>query len=183
MYRTIITTCLLMAIAFSPLRSGAQEIATKVDKAEEWKQAAVNREWAAVSQVDQAWQHTRQSEALRYSATTDEVQRRKMLVAAAGALAKAGGLEMRAVANYAGAVKNWKNVASVWKGKAEAAKQDQAQQQATANSNAVTGACRRAAERYELAADLYRQLGTADAAKSASMSEKAAACRERLATR
>jgi hypothetical protein len=183
MHRTIITTCLLMAIAFSPLRSGAQEIAEKIDQAEQLKKAAVNREWAAVTQVDQAWQHTRESEALRYSATTDEVQRRKMLVAAAGSLAKAGGLEMRAVGNYGAAAKNWQSVASVWKGKAESAKQNQAQQQATANSNAVTGSCRRAAERYELAADLYRQLGTADAAKSASMSEKAAACRERLAKR
>ncbi len=182
MSRQILPLFILLAVALmsSPF---ARAESPSIDAAEEWKQAAVNREWAAVTQVDQAWEHSRQSEALRYSANADEIERRKMLGAAAGELAKAGDLELKGAGNYEMAVKNWHRVAAIWKRKGEPAKQDQAREQAEASTRAVIAACRRAAERYEVAAELYRQLDTTHTVKSAAMSEKAALCRERLAAR
>jgi hypothetical protein len=183
MYRTIITTCLLMAIALSPLRSGAQEMGTKADKAAQWELAAANRECAAITQSEQALQYSRQSEDLQFTAQLNDEQRLKALSAAANALGKAGDLEGKASRNSLAAAKNWQRVVAIWKGLGEESKQAQAMQEAASNAQYANQADRRSAIRYELAADLYGQLGPAGAGLSATMSEKAAGCRERIAAR
>ena len=106
-----------------------------------------------------------------------------MLAAAAAELTKAGGLELKSTENYLLAAANWKRVAGIWKGKGDSVKEEQAREQAEASVRAVTAAYRRGAERYEVAAVLYRQLEPAHMVEAAAMSEKAALCRERLAVR
>ena len=183
MHTTLTTICLTIALTLGCGASLASETSPRADKAAQWELAAADRECAAITQSEQALQYSRQSEDLQFTAQLNDEQRLKALSAAASALGKAGDLEGKASRNSLAAVKNWQRVVAIWKGLGEESKQAQAMQEAANNAQYANQADRRSAIRYELAADLYGQLGPASAGLSATMSEKAAVCRERIAAR
>ena len=154
----------------------------QTDRAEQWRQAAVNREWAAVTQEGQAWGRVKQSEALETGGYRDEADRIKKLAARGAALQSAGDIQMQVSRNFDSAAANWHRAARSRESGAESAKASETQSAAASREHAVN-AIQHAANHYEQAAELFRDLGPAGATKAALLNEKAAACREALASR
>ena len=163
--------------------SSAQAATDSSRKSEQWRLAAINREWAALTQENLVWALIEQSETLKNKAYTNESERQKNLNAAATALQRAGDLELKASRNFDMAAKNWKQVTAIQKKQPEGSSSSESTTHAEANTANAVDAVHRASDRYERAADMYRDLGPKWAAKSAGLSEKAAGCREALARR
>jgi Skp family chaperone for outer membrane proteins len=183
MKRILKTLMLASLLATIHTSSSAQSAADSSRKSAQWRLAAINREWAAVTQENQAWVLVEQSETLKNKGYANEAERQKHLSAAATALQRTGDLEMKASRNFDMATKNWKQVTYIQKKQSEGSSSRESIPHAEANTANAVDAVHRACGRYELASDIYRDLGPKWASKSAALSEKAASCREALARR
>lgn len=172
-----------LVIAMTHCSATAEPSSSPIDKTEQWRQAAINREWAAITQESQAWGHVKKSEALATEGYHDDADRLKKLAASAAALQTAGDLQVQAAKNFDRATKNWNRAVRTQDNVAENSSGSKARSSATANTENSVNATRIAADHYEQAAAIYREFGLNGAAKAAASNEKAATCREALAAR
>ena len=156
--------------------------AKQMNKAEQWRQAAINCEWAAVTLEGQAWARVKQSEALKTSGYSDEADRLRNLVAQGTKLQNAGDLQMQTARNFDRAAANWHRAARSSESVAGSTKVSETQSAAANTENAVN-AIQHAATHYEQAAEIFREAGPAAATRAALLNVKAAGCREALAAR
>ena len=177
------TAIFAMLIAMIPLLSPAQSTLSPNNKSQQWRLAAINREWAAVTQENQAWECVKESEQLKTAGYLNEADRVTKLMNSAAKLQQAGDLENKAARNFDAAVNNWKRVTTTQNKSSENADAVEARTHIDANTENALDASYRAVGRYELAAELYRSLGPAGANQASALSEKAAGCREALANR
>jgi hypothetical protein len=156
--------------------------ANQTNKAEQWRKAAINCEWAAVTQEGQAWGRVKQSEALKTRGYRDEADRLRNLAAQGATLQNAGDLQMQAARSFDRAAANWNRAARSRERGAGNAKASETQS-AAANTENAANAIQHAATHYEQAAEIFRNAGPSGAARAASLHMKAAGCREALASR
>ncbi len=172
-----------MVVSLFVLEAAARDETVTREKMDQRERAALNRECAAETQVGLAQTHFQSSSSFLTAEYSDAAERRERLVLSAGALRKAGDIEVVAWGNYDRAANNWSLVAELSLGTSDEVTQRQAQQNLKNARFSALAAAKRSAERYEAAADIYSGLGGKYTQLSASLSEKAATCRERIASR
>jgi hypothetical protein len=153
------------------------------ERAGEWERAALNREWAAVTQQNEALSQLAMVKQLREVSPSTDAERRKLLTRAGDAAMRAGDLEAAAFANYDRAVANWGTVAGQYGSIDDEKSRRDAARMVEQLKLRATAAARRSAEHYELAAELYGDGMAGVPGKSAGASMKAATWREKLAGR
>ena len=176
---------LLCALAVMPMSVAFGAEAETVDRTqpEEWERAAVNRNWAAVTQFNQAKRLIALAQELRSQDHKDEAERRRNMKAAGASERQAGDLFGKAVGNFEKAADNWGKVARLYARAKDALKQTDALEMKTLAIQKSVEACGAAASAYEMAADSYGERGANDPDTVAAVSEQAAVWREKLASR
>lgn len=153
------------------------------EKADQLERAAINREMAADSQLSQAKVHVSASDSYRAVSTGEGNPRQSELKRAAVMLEKAGNLEMAAARNLDRAGRNWRAAAKIQSKLDNDSEEKMGTEQADYAEGRALEAIKRAAANYEVAADLLLEQGPSTASMAAKLSERAASCRESLATR
>jgi hypothetical protein len=151
------------------------------EKADEWERAAQNREDAATAQLGESDRMLDLAKLLIRKGCATDVERRKNLIRAGEMCCGAGDMAALAAANYEKATWNWlASAAELFRQSAEAPKRltDAMVDKARENCRA---SMQRAAEAYEMAADVYATGNAEQPVRSAQSSEKAASLREMIA--
>ncbi len=158
-------------------------IGAPADRAEQWEQAAINREWAATAKTELVWAVAAQAEALRQASYADAEDGTRKLDGAAGKLRSAGDTARAAAASRDSAARNWNSAARIWQQAGQTSQATQAGQRAVEATRLATELLERAAGLYEAGVEIYADMGPRALAKMAALSEKAAVAREQLAKR
>jgi HPt (histidine-containing phosphotransfer) domain-containing protein len=172
---------LLLTLPASALDEAAR--AEAQGRIAEWERAAVNREWAAITRINQA--SALQGRATKLQAGPfDDTEARQ------AAHTEAGETHVAAARAYAAAADNFDKAASNWEQLDELstsigrkAQGKTARRAATVAFAEGTAACRLAAQAYELAAQAFAPDRGNQVSQSALASQHAAVWREKLASR
>jgi hypothetical protein len=150
------------------------------DRNSQFERAAVNYEWAAQAQHDASAAMLAEARVLRSKQHKSTAEYQRNMRRAGDRESRAGDLEMSAAGNYDNAAKSWGRIRNNGAKTSGSSRADNAQMSDAARANA-TMCYQRAAEIYELAAQAYYI--AKDPLKQASLNQKAARMRERLAQR
>ncbi len=144
------------------------------EQAAQLEQAAVNREWSAAAREQQGWGVVAEAEKLRQLPYADAAQAHRNMSHAVGKLRQGADLLMASAGSYDLAARNW-----------EAARKslEKARDRAERATQMATHLMDRAAEVYESGIEIAADMGEAGISLLSAMSDKAAAVREKLATR
>jgi len=171
----------LLALPAAALDEAAKAAAR--DKVTEWERAAVNREWAAITQVEQGTALQGRAAKMKEGPFADSDGRRAGQV-------KAGNAHLAAAKAYGSAVDNFDRAAANWKHVADLSTRigDREQGKSAGGSVAAASAdgataCRLAAQACELAAQAFAPEHGNQVSKAALASQQAAVWLERLASR
>ena len=178
---SLLSVMLLVALPAVALDEDAKAEARV--KITEWERAAVNREWAAITQVEQGNALQGRAAKMRDGPFADSDAMRAGQVKAGNwhlAAAKSYGA---AVANFDKADANWKKVAGLSAQIGGREQGNSARGSAAAASAEGATACRLAAQACELAAQAFSAEHGNQVIKAAQASQRAAAWLERLASR
>jgi len=183
-YRTAcilwVATVVLYLFSAVSVVIGAEPGASADSQVSQWERAAVNYEWAAMAQQDAAQSMLSEAKLLREAAYDTAKAQRKNLLYAAAKESRSGDLEVAAGSSYDHAADNWLKVSKKSENKDDSSDVSSRNMAGFARQKA-TIAYQRSAELYELAAQAYYDSG--EPLKQASLSQKAARMREKLAMR
>ena len=179
--RTLFAGLLLASQAMAQQQQPAAE--TDMAVAEEWSHAASDRQLAAMSQQAEAEELVRIAQELRKKEYLYELDRKNNLNRAGELEMKAGELHFLAAQNHEKAATDWGQAAREYRRIREREKERQAAILVEQSTTRAIDALTDAAEAYELSAEAYGSENAADNIKSAVASDRAAGCRELLATK
>jgi len=149
----------------------------------EWEKAALNREIAAMTQLNQAEELLETGREHRAEEYLLDTEMKANFKKAGDSEKQAGDRAGAACANFDLAAKNWVTVAEQCAKVEDADSEKSAKAMAEAATEHAGRACAVAADAYELAADAYGADYADEPQKGAAASEKAATWREKMAGR
>jgi len=174
---------LLALLATGAVCLGDAEKNEALAKAAQWERAALNREWAAFAQLEQAGEAQSAAESLRSAPREDAQDARTKLQRAGGSELAACGSYVNAMTNFDKAADNWKKAARQYKQAGSEQNQRAAEEHAREDVQQGTSACRLAALAAERAAEDFGAEGAGMLNRAAAASQTAATWWERLAGR
>lgn len=161
---------------------GSEDNRTR-EKIIEWEKAALNREYAAETQVQQASDLLDLAREYRNADYTRDQEFRENFKQAGNAEKKAADLAGSACGNFDKAANNWDTVADECQELNDVEGVRRAREMATAAKEDAVRACAMAADAYEMAAQACGTDFADEPTRGAAASEKAATWREKLAKR
>ena len=185
MHRTVRNAwlSLLVLLAGGAVCRGDAEKNAALGKAAQWERAALNREWAAYAQLEEAGEAQAAAAALRSAPQKNEQERRN-------AMRRAGDIELQVVRSYAAAMANFDKAVAGWTKAAQQYRQAGSEQgrraaegHAGQDSGEAASACRLAALAAERAAEDFGAEGAGMLSRAAAASQTAATWWEHLAAR
>ena len=174
---------ILAALCQISVTSGADADAKLSESVSELERAALNREWAAVAQLESAQVLQERAAKLLQAAFEDVAARRKAFTSSGDSDMSSAGAYGGAVANFDAAASNWGKVAKLCATAGDQEKERAALASAAAAAKQAVDACQLAAKACEMAADSYGKDKAGQLAKEARASQAAAGWWEKLATR
>jgi Skp family chaperone for outer membrane proteins len=153
------------------------------EQAAQLEQAAVNREWSAAAREQQGWGVVAEAEKLRQLPYADAAQAHRNMSHAVGKLRQGADLLMASAGSYDLAARNWEAARKSLEKAEKQSQADHARDRAERATQMATHLMDRAAEVYESGIEIAADMGEAGISLLSAMSDKAAAVREKLATR
>jgi hypothetical protein len=175
-----IATVVFYLFSMTSVVVGAESSTSHEERASQWERAAVNYEWAAMAQQDAAQTLLSEAKLLREASYDTSKEQRKNMLHAAAKESRSADLELAAGSGYDHAADNWLKVGGRNSRSKESSDVCSAEMAGFARQKA-TVAYYKAAELYEMAAQAYFNSG--ESLRQASLSQKAARVREKLAMR